>query len=734
MKRHHKVQSAHRERLAYIYIRQSSLGQVKQHLESQDLQYQLVQRAQTLGWSEDQVVVIDDDLGKSAVSATDRHGFQELVAAVGLGRVGIILVTDVSRLARNCSDWYQLLDLASVYGTLISDASGIYDPRIYDDRLLLGLKGTFSEAQWYNMRTQLQAARLNKARRGELATRLPVGYDRLPNGQVVFTPDQQVQSSIRLVFEQFERLGSARAVLRYWRSQRLQLPYRIPSGPDHGVIEWRRPKYQTIYHILKNPAYAGAYAYGKHRTLRLPGAHEQVVNRTLPMEEWSVLIPDAFTGYITWEQYMRNQKQLCENAQGVAWTKGAPRAGIALLQGIVLCGRCGRRMRSRYRDKPAYVCEETNRQYGEPRCQHSTVSHVDQAVIQVFLEAIQPLHLEAALAAVEQVEVQRQRLAQQWQQRLERARYEEDLARRRYQRVDPDNRLVAAELERQWEEALQTCQRLEREWVQAQSEELAPLAEADRARIRQLAEDIPALWYAETTTQEERKRLLRCLVQDVTLDPFTKPGFSLIAIRWHTGTTTTVEVNRPKPGGPPAPPALIQRVRELAQHHPDDQVAAILKAEGVPTARGAVWTTQRVRNFRNKHKIPSACPYVTSKPGPRGDGLIKAAEAAERVGVTPSMIADWFRRGLLAGHQRRPGTPLWVRLSNEDLRRLDGSASLAPDLLPVKEAPTPLEMTADQMQKEIRAGRLLTYRLLIHNRWRWYIQIPDRFATRKFDT
>jgi DNA invertase Pin-like site-specific DNA recombinase len=375
MNRHPKIQAAHLERQAYVYIRQSSLQQVEQHLESQDLQYQLTQRAHALGWCPPQTVVIDDDLGKSAASATHRHGFQELVAAVALGHVGIILVTDVSRLARNCSDWYQLLDLASVYATLISDASGVYDPRIFDDRLLLGLKGTFSEAQWYTMRTQLHSARLNKARRGELALRLVVGYDRLANGQVVLIPDQEVQNALHLVFEQFERLGSARAVLRYWRDERLQLPRRIPSGPDRGEIEWVRPAYQIIYHILKNPAYAGAYAYGRHHTLRLPGAQVQAARRTRPLEEWTVLIQDAFPGYITWEQYMRNQKRLRENAQGMQGSQGAPREGVALLAGIVWCGRCGRRMHSRYRDKPAYVCEETNRQYHEPRCQHSTVAH-----------------------------------------------------------------------------------------------------------------------------------------------------------------------------------------------------------------------------------------------------------------------------------------------------------------------------------------------------------------------
>lgn len=730
MSSHPKISSQHLERQAYVYIRQSSPHQVKEHLESQDLQYQLVHRAQALGWTEMQVVVIDDDLGKTAVTATERQGFHSLVAAVGLGQVGIILVTAVSRLARNCADWYQLLDLASLCGTLLSDASGVYDPRIYDDRLLLGLKGTFSEAQWYSMRAQLQAARLNKARRGQLAIRLPIGYDRQADGIVVFTPDRQVQQVIRLVLAQFEELGSARAVLRYFRDHTLELPRRVQSGPGRGQIQWVRASYGAIYQILKNPAYAGAYTYGKHQRARLPGAQQKTVVRRLPMEEWAVLIQDAFPGYITWAQYLRNQERLRENAMGAHWTKGAPRQGVALLQGIVYCGRCGRPLRSRYRNRPAYVCDATHQRYGDPRCQRFTVAHVDKAVSEVFLQAVQPAHLEAALAAVENVEAQRQRLAAHWQQRLERAGYEADLSRRRYQQVDPDNRLVAAELERHWEEKLQARQCLEQEWAQAQKQELAPLNEADRTLIRRLAEDVPALWHAETTTPQERKRLLRCLIQDVTLDAFSKPAFSRIHIRWHTGTTTVIEVERPQPGRRKAV-ELIERVRDLARHHPDDQIAAILNAENVRNASGQEWTLGRVRSVRYKNGIPTACPYIARQPGPRGDGLISAAEAAERLGVSPSMIADWFRRGLLVGHQRRVGTPLWVRLTEEDIQRLDGSASLQPDMVPVKEAPEVLEVTNEQMREDIRAGRLLTYRLLVKNRWRWYVRVPAERTTRK---
>lgn len=723
MSKHAKIHPPHLERLAYVYIRQSSPRQVEQNLESQDLQYQLVHRAQTLGWAEEQVVVVDDDLGKTAITSANRQGFQGLVSEVGLGRVGIILVTDVSRLARNCGDWYQLLDLASVCCTLVSDASGVYDPRNYDDRMLLGLKGAFAEAQWYNMRTQLIAAQLNKARRGELAIRLPVGYDRLSSGEVVFTPNREVRGVIHLIFEQFERLGSGRAVMLYFRDHELELPRRVQSGPDKGEIEWVRPNYGIIHRILTHPAYAGAYTYGKRQRIRLPGAEGKSIVRLLPMEDWAVLKQDAFPGYISWEQYLKNKARLRENAQGTHWSKGAPRTGIALLQGIVLCARCGRHLHIRYGSRAAYVCEATRREYGDPTCQTFTVPHIDAAITQVFLEAVQPVHLEVALAALEQIEGQRQDLATQWEQRLERARYEAELARRRYERVDPDMRLVAAELERRWEEKLQAQQRVEREWMQVQARELTPLTEADKALIRQLAQDVPALWYAETTTQEERKRLIRCLIQDVSLDSFTKPGFSLIRIRWHTGTTTVVEVERPKPGCR-TEKMVVERVRELAQRYPDDQVADILNDEEVRTATGKTWNRRRVETLRKSYAIVTACPYSTSEPGPRGDGLIVASEAAKQLRVSHAIVTHWFRQGLIAGHQHKRLSPLWVRMTEEDILRMNGSASLHPDMVPVQEAPEALGMEPEHMRDEIRAGRLLTYRLRIKNQWRWYVQLP----------
>ncbi|MFQ5596396.1 MAG: recombinase family protein, partial [Anaerolineae bacterium] len=496
-----------------------------------------------------------------------------------------------------------------------------------------------------------------------------------------------------------------------------------------GMVQWGKPSYSAIYQMLKHPAYAGAYSYGKHHNVRLPGAGRKVVTRKLPMDEWPVLIQEAFPGYITWEQYVQNQKQLKQNAQGVFQSQGAPRRGAALLQGLVLCAHCGRRMQVVYNRSPAYVCRQARHQYDAPNCQYFTAPYVDAAVTAVFLQAIEPARLEAALAAVDDIEAESRQLAAQWQSRLERARYQANLARRRYQQVDPDNRLVAAELERRWEEKLQTVAQLEQEWSEGQSQAISPLSASDKTLIRHLAADLPALWHADTTSNQERKRLLRGLIQDVTLDSVTEPDKSLIHIRWHTGANTLVKAHRPKPGRR-TNHALLARIRELAQHHPDDQIAGILNAEGVRTYTGLPWTRERVFGVRRKNGIPTACPYRPDDPGPRGDGLIPVKEAVQRLGVAPSVIGDWFRRGLLAGHQRRPGSPLWVRVSAADLQRLDGSATLSPEMIPLPEAPKRLEMTQEQFLQALRSGQWLAYRLRIENRWRWYVWPPSQQSSR----
>jgi DNA invertase Pin-like site-specific DNA recombinase/ribosomal protein L34E len=724
MTRPAKITASHLARAALVYVRQSTPGQVRENLESQDLQYQLAHHAERLGWPAAQVRVIDDDLGKSGVSAGERRGFQDLVAAVALAQVGVILVTDVSRLARNCTDWYQLLDLAARCDTLIADAAGLYDPRQVDDRLLLGLKGTFAELHWHNLRSQLSTALFNKARRGELALRLPIGYDREPGGRVVLTADRQVQDAIRLVFALFRQLGSAHRILHYCQAHGLTLPHLAPDGLGGQVVEWTPADYTTIYQLLKRPIYAGAYAYGRTQSQRLPGA-QKVAHRHQPMENWIVLQPDHHAGYISWDEYRTNQAQLAENRQRTPMTRaGPPRAGLALLQGIVYCARCGRPLHPRYRAKPIYVCEAHAQTRAQPRCQRFGVAHVDAAVSALLLQAVQPAQLELALAATQQAEAERQQLHRHWQERLARARYEATLARRRYEQVDPDNRLVAAELERRWEASLQEAQALEQTWMTVQAQAPVPLSAAEQARIRQLAHDLPALWQAPTTSCVDRKRLLRCLMQSVTLDSFTQVGYTRIQVLWHTGATSEVRVPRPRPGCR-TPEAARRRIQELAQSMSDDQIAATLNAEGLPTAKGGAWNQARVRVVRSKWRIASQKPYPPRQILPRNQGCCSATEAAAQLRVSPGMICEWYRRGRLVGYQERKRTGVWVRLTAADLARYAGDAPLTPDLILEAQAPAALGLSPEEIRHQVQAGQLLTYRLWRNHVWRWYVQRPN---------
>jgi DNA invertase Pin-like site-specific DNA recombinase len=757
MKEQPLIHDHHRQRLAYVYIRQSTLRQVAEHQESQELQYQLAARAQSLGWPEERILLIDEDLGKSAISSNGRTGFQRLFTDVGTGKVGLLLVTDVSRLARNCADWYQLLDVAALNEVLVCDAGGIYNPRAYDDRLLLGVKGAFSEAQWYLMRQQLQAARLNKARRGELALRLAVGYERLPNGQVIFWPDQQVQGAIRLVFDLFRRHQSARAVLRQLRANGLQLPRQARNALGQAIIVWDEPSYSQVYQILKLPLYAGAYAYGKRQRQQVPGQPTTQYGRRLPPEEWQVLLLDQFPAYISWEEYLANQQILAHNWQASRFAdpqatrdnlgrhnlpfshQGAAGKGRALLAGLVLCGVCGRRLRVRYANKPAYVCEATKSAYDYPRCQCLPYAHVDQAVVTAFLEAVRPAAVATTLAALADIESQQQALTGQWQQQLARARHQAATAQVRYEQVDPHLRLVAAELERAWEEALQAEAHLQQTWQRLQTEQLHPLTAADEALIQQMAADLPALWAAATTTIPDRKRLLRALIADVTLDGRREPGLTHIAIRWQTGAVTHLTAARPRPGHP-SNPTLLARVRALAgSGHDDEAIADTLNREGLVSSWHVkddpayvagqpvvYWDKARVRHLRYKHKIHL-------NPAAAGD-LVAAEPAAGRLGVSVSVLLDWFRRGLLPGRQERPGRPVYIHLDEALAYRVSGqaprhlSATGHPPLIPLTAAAQHFKLSSEQLTLALKAGRFLTWRLEYGCHYRWYLQEKEPVA------
>jgi DNA invertase Pin-like site-specific DNA recombinase len=671
MNPHPKILPAHLARQAYVYVRQSTLRQVLHNAESTERQYALAQRACALGWEEAQVITIDEDQGQSGATARNRTGFQELISAISLDQIGIVLVLEVSRLARSCSDWYRVLELAALSGTLIGDEDGVYDPRDYNDRLLLGLKGTLSEAELYAIKARLQGGRLNKARKGELAQMLPIGLVRARDGSVQMDPHTDVQATLRLIFAQFDHLGSANAVLRYFRDHDLQLPRPLTSGEDLGQVVWQRASYAAIHLVLTNPAYAGAFAFGRRRGAaeRIPG--EATARTRQPIDEWQVLVQDVYPAYITWEQYLTNRARLVQNQGQFANRPGTPRQGEALLQGILFCARCGRRLLVRYGDTALYVCDQLKKRYGEPRCQTFTVPHVDRAVVETFLEVVTPARIEATLEAFNQLEQQRHARDQLWQQRIERAEYEVERARRQYSRVEPENRLVARELETQWNSALQSLNEVKLAYSQAQAASLAPLSPADRALVARLVEDLPQVWQAPTTTPAERKRMLRCLIQDVSLDSFSQAGQTRIHIRWHTGCVTTLQVPRPTAGDAHRLEArVVALIGDLAQTHADDQIAEILKERGLVTQQGLPWTYRRVMDTRRRHGIPTACPITPRHSQPRGDGLLSVASAAQQLDTCPNTIVLWARKGIVYSEQKAGTCPIWVRLTPDDVARL----------------------------------------------------------------
>jgi len=499
-----KIRPDHLDRQAMIYVRQSTLIQVRENTGSTLRQYDLVQRARDLGWEPSSIHVVDQDQGQSGSSTTGRDGFQWLVAEVGLGHVGAVLSLEVSRLARSCSDWYRLLEICALADTLVIDEEGIYDPGSYNDRLLLGFKGTMSEAELHWLRQRLQGGKLTKAEQGHLRFRLPVGLVYDPAGHVVLDPDEAVQEAVRLVFTLFEHQRSALAVVSHFAVQHLRFPTRLWGGAHDGELVWERLCNGRVLDILHSPAYAGAYVYGRTKTRRhaLPGEAPRIKGRTsrVKQEEWPIVLLDVHPGYISWDQFPRNQQQLTDNRNSyIGDHRGAVREDPSRLQGIMLCGICGRRMTVRYQRDGSlliYECSQTHTQLAAKTCQTLRGDRIDQAVAQCFLEAIEPAQLEVSLVALDQIEMRAKQVDRQWHRQIERAQYEADLARRRYVAVDPENRLVARSLERDWNEKLAEVGRMEREYATLPKQAALLLSAEQREQIRALAHDLPAIWHA----------------------------------------------------------------------------------------------------------------------------------------------------------------------------------------------------------------------------------------------
>lgn len=607
---HPKITTAHLQRLAFIYVRQSSPKQVAQNLESQQYQYRLQQRAQELGWLPEQVRVIDSDLGISAKEATGRSGFQELVAEVSLGHVGIVFGYEVSRLARNNRDWYLLLDLAAVFGTLIADSDGLYDPRLYNDRLLLGLKGTMSEAELHLLRQRLEAGRMNQIKRGAYRQLLPTGYVRLPNGSVVKDPDDQVRHIIELAFAKFDELGSANKVMRFLRQHGILFPRRQSAGPQANQLLWKDASESAVIAMLTNPAYAGAFAYGRRQkdpTLHKAG-RAATGNRRKPMAEWLHLQQDAYPAYISWEQYLANQERIQQNGlrfiEQRQKAQGIVRNGPGLLQGLVVCGRCGHHMQTVYKHTPRYQCRGLVRTIQSPsNCNSVRSPVIDDIVVQAFFEAIQPAQLDGLEAILSSQRAGRARLERQWQDQIKQAQYEVHLAQRQYDGVDPENRLVAAELERRWEAKLQVLRQTQENYHHFQH---TPLPEtvppALRDQFREISLRLPELWPSLSNAQ--KKTLLRSLVQQVIIR-HPVPDQVQIRIVWisgcftdHTGLTPTqreCDVSRFD--------QMVVRIQELWQlGYNDEQIAEQLTTEGFHSARSACVSADSVMKIRLARK------------------------------------------------------------------------------------------------------------------------------------
>jgi DNA invertase Pin-like site-specific DNA recombinase len=679
-----KVTASHLARTAFLYVRQSTLRQVVSNTESGQRQYALRQRAVALGWPAEQIVVIDQDQGRSGASAADREGFQRLVAEVGMGQAGIVLGLEVSRLARNNADWHRLLEICALSETLILDEDGLYDPGDFNDRLLLGLKGTMSEAELHFLRARLRGGILSKARRGELPLPLPVGLVDDPAGKVALDPDQGVQQALRHLFATFERTGSARAVVQAFDREGLRFPARVRSGKRKGELVWMPLRHWRVLRTLHNPRYAGAFVYGRRRARKTPDGKTSV--QELPREQWTTLIPDAHPGYISWDQFERNQRLLASNAHayGAERAAGPAREGPALLQGLVVCGRCGRRMTVRYHQRrgaliPDYQCIGEAIQGGGPRCQTIPGRGVEAAIGQLLLDTVTPLALEVALTVQAELEARADEADQLRRSHVERARQRAELARRRYLAVDPDNRLVADTLEADWNDALRALQAAQDEYEHASAAATAALSDQQTARIRALAADFPALWSDPATPQRERKRMVRLLIEDVTL---TKTDQIHAHVRLRGGQTRSLTLPIPMSAwkARETDPDALALLDRLLDQHTDAETAAKLNAADHRSGEGKPFTARIVLHLRRDHQLASHAERL------RARGLLTLREIADHLGVHTSTIKAWHHAGLLTSAKAndknerlyQPPTPGDPRLVKQQGRPLADREPIEP--------------------------------------------------------
>jgi len=662
-----KIRPTHQELLALVYVRQSSTRQVEENTESTEMQYRLVDRAAAMGWSDDRIEVIDDDLGMSGRSAENRAGFQRMIAEVSMGHVGIIFSIEMSRLARSCRDWHQLLENCSLFGTLLADADGVYDPRDHNDRLLLGLKGTMSEAELHVLQGRLRAGQLNKARRGEYFTHAPIGYVRSENS-LVKDPDEQVRNFVEMLFSKFIELGSLSGIVRYLRDENLTVPLRDHRGPQKGKVQWKQPNISTLLCMLHHPVYYGAYVYGRRRTDPRKVVKGKVNSGRVwaSSDQWDVLIEDKLPAYISKQQFEENQKKLWENAS--KYRLGTAMRGTSMLAGRVVCGHCGRHMSVSYsgQSKERLTCEMSRNQWGEKQCQGFNARSLNEHVSLLLLQAISPASIDLSLQAFSNLDQERRVVERHHAQTVERAQYESDLAYRRYEEVDPSNRLVAAELERRWEKSLRNQRTAEETLTRYRSQQQEKLTPGRRAQIETLSSDIPALWNADTTTGRDRQSIFRALVERVVIETIGRSEYVNVMIRWSGGFESCHRIMKP-----------VQRfewlesaseIRELIERRKGEgrthaEVSEELNRGGYHSTTCGPFTPAVVSSLCKKFHDESPVDISASKPSHWG-----LRELAHELGLRKETLNTWRSRGWVHATKETTRWTFWA--DETELKRL----------------------------------------------------------------
>jgi DNA invertase Pin-like site-specific DNA recombinase len=669
-----KITEHHWSKPAYIYLRQSTPGQVRHHQESTERQYALREKALELGWNESLIRTLDGDLGKSGTEMATRQDFKTLVADVSMGQVGAVFALEVSRLARSNLDWHRLLELCALTETLVIDEDGCYNPADFNDGLLLGLKGTMAQAELHFLRVRLLGGKLNKAKKGELRFPLPVGFCYDEERRIILDPDEEVRGAVSLVFRLFRETGTAFAVMQRFAESELRFPKRSYGGAWDGKLIWGRLTHGRVLGMLKNPSYAGRYVFGRYQYRReiSPAGEIQKRMHAVAMADWRVSLQEHHEGYITWEEFLKNQDRLEKNrTNGEEMVLNGPaREGMALLQGLLLCGHCGRALTVRYTGNggiyPCYQCNWLRREgLASKDCMSFRCNLLDAAIVEQVLETLQPAELDLALAALHELESRDQTILRQWQMRLERAEYEAALAERRYQEVDPSQRLVAATLEKRWNAALLQLEELKKQADEFQHQKTRVTTAEQKAKVLALARDLPRLWHAHTTQAKDRKRMLRLLIKDIAVE---KPNRKQLAVhlRWQGGASTDLCVQIPPSRADRLryPTAVVDRVRDLAQSLPNAEIAEHLNREGYVSALGKVFTGSMIQWIRYRYQIPKV---TLARPEE-----LTVEEVAKHFGVSPNVVYYWIDRNVIQARRLNAGSPYWITLDEADEQRLGG--------------------------------------------------------------